>query len=59
MEDENKYFSNPYNKYLYLLKYYEHVILRPTYKLINLFMLNSQFILGTDCIIYQSLVLSH
>ena len=57
MEDDNKYFPNPYNKYLYLLKYYEHVILRPTYKLINLFMLNSQFILGTDCIIYQSLVL--
>ena len=57
MEDEQKAFPNPYEKYLYFLKYYEHVILRPTYKLINLFMINSQFILGTDCIIYQSIVL--
>ena len=35
MEDEQKNFSNPYSKYIFLLKYYEHVILRPTYKLIN------------------------
>ena len=57
MEDDQKKFSNPYEKYLFLLKYYEHVILRPTYKLINLFMLNHQFIFGTDCVIYQGLVL--
>ena len=57
MEDEQKNFSNPYSKYIFLLKYYEHVILRPTYKLINLFMINHQFILGTDCVIYQALVL--
>ena len=57
MEDEQKNFSNPYKKYIFLLKYYEHVILRPTYKLINLFMINHQFIFGTDCVIYQALVL--
>ena len=57
MEDDQKKFYNPYEKYLFLLKYYEHVILRPTYKLINLFMLNHQFIFGTDCVIYQGLVL--
>ena len=57
MEDEQKTFSNPYKKYIFLLKYYEHVILRPTYKLINLFMINHQFIFGTDCVIYQAIVL--
>ena len=57
MVDVQKHFSNPYKKYIFLLKYYEHVILRPTYKLINLFMINHQFIFGTDCVIYQGLVL--
>ena len=57
MEDRQKSFSNPYKKYIFLIKYYEHVILRPTYKLINFFMINNQFIFGKDCVIYQALVL--
>jgi hypothetical protein len=57
MEDDQKEFSGPYQKYIFLLKYFEHVILRPTYKLINIFMINHQFILGQDCLIYHGLVL--
>ena len=57
MDDDQKSFSSPYQKYIFLLKYYEHVILRPTYKLVNLFMINHQFIFGQDCVIYQGLVL--
>ena len=50
-------FSNPYYKYIFLLKYHEHVILRPTYKLLNLFMIDQRFIRGKDCLIYQALIL--
>ena len=57
MEDDQKEFSGPYQKYIFLLKYFEHVILRPTYKLINIFMINHQFIVGQDCLIYHGLVL--
>ena len=57
MADERRQFSNPYKKYIFLLKYYEHVVLRPTYKLFNLYMINYQFIRGKYCLIYQSLIL--
>ena len=57
MEDEKNEFPNPFNKYIFLLKYYEHIILRPTYKLFNLFMIDYQFILGNECLIYHALQL--
>ena len=57
MEDEKHEFPNPYNKYIFLLKYYEHIILRPTYKLFNLLMIDYQFIIGKECLIYQALQL--
>ena len=57
MEDEKNEFPNPFNKYIFLLKYYEHIILRPAYKLFNLFMIDYQFIIGKNCLIYQALIL--
>ena len=38
-----------------MLKYYEHVILRPTYKIYNLFMIAHQIVVGKECLIYQGL----
>ena len=57
MEDDKNEFPNPFNKYVFLLKYYEHIIIRPTYKLFNLLMINYQFILGKDCLIYHALLM--
>ena len=55
MKDEKKIFSNQYKKYIFMLKYYEHVILRPTYKIYNLFMIAHQIVVGKECLIYQGL----
>ena len=57
MEDEKNEFPNPYNKYIFLLKYYEHIIVRPTYKLFNLLMIDYQFIIGKECLIFHALQL--
>ena len=56
VENKNGKFENLYEIYNFLLNYFEHVILRPLYKLVNLFMLHSQFILGKDCTVYHGLV---
>ena len=56
MKDERD-FKNPFKKYIFLLKYYEHVVIRPAYKLINLFLINVQCVLGRDCNIYKGIIL--
>ena len=47
-----KLFGSHFEMIIFIYKYFENVILRPTHKLFNYFLLNNEGITGMDCEIY-------
>ena len=51
-----KLFGSHFEMIIFLYKYFENIILRPTHKLFNFFLLNYEGITGIDCEIYYNIL---
>ena len=48
--------TSPFEQKLFFYKYFENILIRPIYSLVNLFILHSDIIKGSDCSLYQVLI---